>query len=94
MNDLVPNIRGPKLRPFSRNIKDLSFIRLLSSEDESNPSSVPHSRVFEVEVDAEQFALKVVRHNLRKFQVILIQPSSISLVLKSSGRNTLGQGNS
>ena len=67
MNDLVPNIRGPKLHPFSRNIQNLNFIRLLSSENIYSPSSVPHSRVFEVEIDAEQFALKVVSWHLRNY---------------------------
>jgi hypothetical protein len=58
----LPKVRGPKLGPFAslRDLKDIEFVRLLSVEDDHSPGSVPHSRVFQVEIGGAKYALKVV----------------------------------
>ena len=60
MTNLVPNVRGPKLAEFPEDISSLKFVRLLSSEENYSPNSIPHSKVFAVKIDKTQYALKVV----------------------------------
>ncbi|RYC63568.1 hypothetical protein CHU98_g2631 [Xylaria longipes] len=61
MSDAIPNIDGPKLPPFRGAIENIEFLKVLGP-DESGWSSedIPHSRVFQVRIDGNQYSLKVV----------------------------------
>lgn len=62
MEELIPNIQGPKLFPFPGNFSRAQFVKLLSSEVELNSSSEgPHSRVFQVILNGKNYAVKIVR---------------------------------
>ncbi|KAI0399872.1 kinetochore Sim4 complex subunit FTA2-domain-containing protein [Xylaria palmicola] len=60
MADLIPDIKGPKLSPFSGALENIEFLKELGP-DRSNWSSdtVPHSRVFLVRIEGTQYSLKV-----------------------------------
>ena len=60
MRDLVPNVKGPKLRPFHGDIKDIELVRPLGSGKNHSTDHIPHGRVFKVKLGLKQYALKVV----------------------------------
>lgn len=55
----LPDAKGPRLRPFHRQIEDIQFLRLLSSNEQYS-DDVPHSRVFHIQIADQSYALKVV----------------------------------
>ncbi|KAL9613432.1 MAG: hypothetical protein Q9167_002030 [Letrouitia subvulpina] len=55
----LPRCQGPKLYPFKDRGSDISFVRLLSSND--NTDETGRSYVFEVIISSQTFALKVFK---------------------------------
>jgi hypothetical protein len=64
MSNSIPHIRGPNLPPFSGDIEDIEFLRLVSSENSSTSDEVPHSRVFKINAKGKILALKVVGNRI------------------------------
>ena len=56
----IPNVKGPKLKPFPDDIEDMIFMRLLSSQEPYTSGSIPHGHVFKVRLRSKEYALKVV----------------------------------
>ncbi|KAI1740341.1 kinetochore Sim4 complex subunit FTA2-domain-containing protein [Xylaria scruposa] len=57
---LPHRIVGPKLSPFNGSLDNIQFRKLLSSEAvDYSSGSIPHSRVFKVDIEGKTFALKV-----------------------------------
>lgn len=54
-HEMLPQCEGLKLHPFSNGSCDIQFIRLLSDDE-----SALHSPVFEVIINGQRYALKVV----------------------------------
>ena len=53
LNEPLPLCEGPKLRPFHHRNAHVDFVRLLSAGE--------HGSVFEVAIESNPYALKVVR---------------------------------
>lgn len=63
----LPDSNGPRLAPFSGQIGDIQFLRLLSPKEAYGYDGLPHSRVFHVKLNGQNYALKVVgRFNARR----------------------------
>lgn len=55
LNIPLPQCQGPKLQPFCKGKPQIDFLRRLSATDEAI-----HSHVFEVLIDGQVYALKLV----------------------------------
>lgn len=63
----LPQCQGPKLKPFPHRKSKVDFIRLLSdSESTGGIESGGHAHVFEVSIEGETYALKVVSYTPRR----------------------------
>lgn len=57
--ELLPQCKGPKLHPFPHRHAKINFVRLIS-----DPEAEGQSHVFEVSINSESYALKVVSNSV------------------------------
>ncbi|KAI1364089.1 kinetochore Sim4 complex subunit FTA2-domain-containing protein [Xylaria arbuscula] len=73
MGDMIPDIKGPKLSPFSGNLDNIDFIKSIGPHESEKASSgdIPHARVFLVRIDGVRYVMKVFNffrlHEIRPF---------------------------
>ncbi|KAJ3572381.1 hypothetical protein NPX13_g5064 [Xylaria arbuscula] len=72
MGDMIPDIKGPKLSPFSGNLDNIDFIKSIGPHGSEKVSSgdIPHARVFLVRIDGVRYVMKVFNF----FRLHEIQP--------------------
>ena len=79
MTDLLPNVNGPKLFSFKKDLRNLIFVRQLSSDEDFTSDRIPHGRVFEVkfglERKAKKYALKIVSALRSAVEHVILNPS-------------------
>ncbi|KAF2965091.1 hypothetical protein GQX73_g8476 [Xylaria multiplex] len=59
MTPLPHRITGPKLRPFNGKLDTIQFQKVLGSNVKTSSGEIPHSRVFQVNIEGKTYALKV-----------------------------------